>query len=223
MGITIQRHVGTSSATSTSHSFSVQVDAGTNRGLLAFLSTGKAGSSSLPSAVQYGGVSMALVGEMTIGLYGYVSAYYLSAPAVGTASVTTTVSVSTGCRLTAWVLDGVHQSTAPTYVEGTNGSTVVWSWTSTVNALIAVVAKRSDIATWTAGGGVTESSNATVDQAGGSLTDRVAAGYLIADATSEAPSYTLSGGESGSNIYGSVQWLEAAGATTAFRPYYITG
>jgi hypothetical protein len=172
----------------------------------------------------YGGTAMTAAGTMS-STYGLLALYYLVAPAVGTADVSVSISLNSGLRLTAWVLTGVHQSTAPSYLNGTNGTTIQWSWTGlTVGDFVACAVKRGGTVTWTEGGGLTERTDATVPRAlgGGSNTDQMAVGDLVADTTAETPTFTLSGGEASSNFYASVAW-PAAAAAVPFRSYFITG
>ena len=223
MAITIQRTAAASSAGSVaSQTLAVQIDSGTSVGLLV---CAWVAANATSETVTYNGGAMTYINGMSGGAsLQAVRWYYLANPTTGTNNIVVTPSISAGTRIQAWVLEGVHQSTAPTFSAGSNGVTIDFTQSTTVGAAVFIGVSRGGTVTWTIGGGATETSQASYYSAVGTGNiDTAAVGYLIADATSEAPTYTLSGGDSSSNVYGSVQWLEAAGASTFFRPYFITG
>lgn len=224
MAIAQQAFATSANAAATSHTFSVTVASGTSLGLLVAIELGLDNTVTISGLPTFNGANMALVGvdpgQATAGL---VAFYYKANPAVTTANVAVTLSASAPARCTAWVLTGVEQSTPPTYLGGTPGATVVWSWSSTVGAFIAVAIKRGGTVTWTDGGGLTaDNNNMTVASSNTGLIDTIAAGHLIATTTSAAPQYTLSGGDSSTNVHGSVQWLAATGAAaTPLRAWML--
>lgn len=219
MAIAQQAFATSANAAATSHTFSVTVSSGTSLGLLVAIEVGLDNSATISGLPTFNGANMALVGvDPGSAFAGLVAFYYKANPAVTTANVAVTLSVSAAARCTAWVLTGAEQSTPPTYLGGTGGVTTVWSWSSTVGAFIAVAIKRGGTVTWTDGGGLTaDNNNMTVASAGTGLIDTIAAGHLIATTTSAAPQYTLSGGDSSTNVFGSVQWLAATGAAATRR------
>ena len=209
MAITTQRHVAGNSAFATSHNLSVQVDAGTDRGLLVAIDS-RGGGITSPTGVTYNSVSMTSIGGTSTAM----SWWYLAAPATGTNTLTSTFASSTGVRMMAWVLNGVHQTNAPAYLAGTNASPISWSWTGrTVGDFIAAVGSRQGTPTWVAGGGLAEDSDATYIFNATTATAGVGAGSMIADATSETPTQAFTGGDGGPNLLGSAAWGDAAGVT----------
>jgi hypothetical protein len=199
---TIQRIVSGTTASSTSHTLSVQVDAASNRALLVCLSVAKqGGGADISGSPERDSQSLSQVGAgNTIGVYGSIRFYLVAAPNTGTANLTWSTNVAAVCRAVAYVLSDADASTAA-FVLGTNGTTITFAHTGlTLGSLVIAAAKRSTSPTWTAGGGLTDDSNVIF----GADNDRLAVGSLTADATSESPTWTLSGGESGSNLWGSV-------------------
>lgn len=216
MSITTQRHTPANSAFATSHSVSVQVDAGTDRGLLVAIDA-RGGGITSPTSVTYNGTALTLLGGTAL------SWWYLAAPATGTNTLTATFTSATGARLMPWVLNGVHQTNTPTYLAGTNASPVSWSWTGrTVGDFIACVASRHGTPTWAAGGGLTEDSDATYIFNATTVTAGVGAGSLIADATSKTPTLAFTGGDPGTNLLGSVAWSAAtSGPSPAVLAFFL--
>ena len=190
----------------------------------------QAGATDVSGSVTRSGQTLTQVGAgMTLSPnYGALRFYYVPAPTIGTSDVAFATDAATGCRIVAWVLNGAHQTTVPTYLQGTNGTTITWSWTGVASGgLIAAAAKRAGAPlTWTNGGGLSSDSVGTVSSFAGAALDGVAAGSVITSGTTATPTWTFSGGESGSNVFGSVYWPEASGSpppTALFRDYFITG
>lgn len=224
MSIVIQRIAATNTSAGTSHSLSVQVDAGTNTGLLVVATAAKTNTTTIDftGSMTRDGQTLTQAGSgMQAPNFGAMRFYWISSPNVNTSNVTISTNQSVAVRLVAFVLEKAV-STGPLYLQGTNATTIQWAWNPTaIGDIIIVQAKRSGSMTWTAGGGLTEQSQVSLT-AMITAVDTVATGYLFADASTETPTYTLSGGESGSNLLGSIRWAYAAPAVP-FRPYYITG
>jgi hypothetical protein len=206
MAIVSQRHIAANSAVGTSHSFTgIQVDSATDLGLLVCFDSG--GTITSPT----------FNGDPLTYLNGTFNEWwYMTAPDVGTFTLSATTGSSTGVRALIWVLNGVHQATAPRYLAGTNAATITWSWTGlSVGDFIACTASRGGTPTWAAGGGLTEESDGTYSVTP-TVTHGVGAGSMFnASGTTETPSFTNTGGNSGTNRFGSAAWVEAGGGGSA--------
>jgi hypothetical protein len=92
----------------------VVVDAGTNRALLVAIS-GEGNSTATPaswgSSVTYGGVALTNLGRVRGNAWSWAELWYLVNPAVGTASLVTTLASSDMTIIGSLVLQGVDQTT----------------------------------------------------------------------------------------------------------------
>ena len=208
MAIVSQRHVAANSAVGTSHSFTgIQVDSATDLGLLVCFDSG-----STITSPSFNSDPLSYLGGT------FNEWWYMAAPDVGASlTLSATTTTSSGVRALVWVLNGVHQATAPRYLAGTNAATITWSWTGlSVGDFIACVASRQGTPTWAAGGGLTEESDGTYNVTSLPTTFGVGAGSMFnASGTTETPTFTNTGGTGGTNRFGSAAWVEAGGGGSA--------